>query len=118
MKLRRYLLNEELKYSKEERNAFMEKVRNFGNLKSEIYRSKRLAEISEELGSMITEAEVFTLKETDEWFDKPTVSRDMKDLKTSFKIFEQTSREIGTLQQRLEACYENIGHKLSRYYDV
>lgn len=118
MKLKRYLLESELKYSKEERKAFMEKVRNFGNLKNEIYRSKRLSEIASELGEMIEQCEVFTLKETDEWFDKPTVSRDMKDLKTSFKIFEQTSKEIGGLQQRLEACYENIGQKLSRYYEV
>jgi len=113
-----YLLENELPYSKEERRAFMESLKSYSQFKTEIYRSKKLKEISTRIGEMITAAEAFTLKETDGWFDKVTVSRDAKSLKDDYKLFEKTCSEITQLQQRLESLYESMGTKLGRYYDV
>ena len=58
------------------------------------------------------------LDETDDWFDGVTVKKDVKEIQDSVKLFEKTAKEVGTLQHRLEAMYENIGGKLSRYYVV
>lgn len=120
MKKRKYyLLESEIKYSKEERNAFLESLRTYGNFKNEIYRSKKLREISKQIGQMIESAETFTLKETEDgWFDNVTISRDIKELKNDYKLFEKTAKEMTVLQQRLEGLYENIGQRLGRYYDV
>lgn len=115
---RRYLFENEIAYSKEERNAFMESLKQYSNLKNEIYRSKRLKEISSQIGQMIESCEGFTLKETEGWFDSISVNRDLKELKTDYKMFEKTCSEITTLQQRLESLYENIGGKLGKYYDI
>lgn len=117
--MKKYLLNEEIEYSKEERGAFLEAVKQFSSMKNEIYRSKKLREIAKQLESLIENAEVFTVKENeDEWFDNITVSRDMKRLKESCKVFTKTAEEVSKLQQRLEACYEDIGTGLSRYYEI
>lgn len=118
MKRKYYLLEEELKYSKEERNAFLESLKSYSSYKNEIYRSKKLKEISKQIGQMVESAEGFTLKETDGWFDNVSVNRDLKELKNDYKLFEKTAAEMTTLQQRLESLYENIGMRLSRYYDV
>jgi hypothetical protein len=118
MKRKYYLLEEELKYSKEERNAFLESLKNYSSYKNEIYRSKKLKEISKQIGQMVESAEGFTLKETDGWFDNVSVNRDLKELKNDYKLFEKTCSEMTTLQQRLESLYENIGMRLSRYYEV
>lgn len=118
MKLRRYLLENELKYSKEERDAFLESLKRFSSFKNEVYRSKTLREISEQLGELIESAEGFTLQETQDNFDKISVSRDLKEIKNDYNLFAKTCNEITTLQQRLEAVYENIGNKLGRYYDI
>ena len=117
-KMKRYLLESDIPYSKDERRAFMETLRSYGQFKNEIYRSKRLKEIAQQIGQMIESAEAFTLKETVGWFDNVSVSRDLKELKTDYKIFEKTCHEITQLQQRLESVYENIGIKLGKYYDV
>lgn len=114
----KYLLENDIPYSKEERKAFMENMRQFGNFKNEIYRSKRLKEISAQIGQLIESAESFTLKETEGWFDDVSVNRDLKELKNDYGIFEKTCKEITQLQQRLESVYENIGTKLGKYYEV
>lgn len=116
--MKKYLLENELKYSKEERKAFLESLREYGQFKSEVYRSKKLREISQRIGEMINAAEAFTLQETDGWFDKVSVTRDVKSIKDDYKVFEKTCSEISQLQQRLESVYENIGQKLGRYYEV
>lgn len=113
-----YLLENELAYSKEERGAFLESLKQFGSFKNEIYRSKTLREISQRLGELIESAEGFTLQETQDNFDKISVKRDTDEMKKDYQIFAKTCNEITTLQQRLEAVYENIGQKLGRYYDI
>ena len=115
---KKYLLESEIPYSKEERSAFLESLKQFSSFKNEIYRSKKLKEISKTIGALIENAEVFTLSEIDDNFDKISVNRDLKEIKTDYKMFEKTCSEMHVLQQRLEAVYENIGNKLSRYYDL
>ena len=115
---RRYILESELSYTKEERKAFLESLKQYSLFKNEIYRSKKLKELATTLGEMINNAEAFTLKETDGWFDGISVSRDMKELKNDYKLFEKTCQEVTVLQQRLESLYENIGTKLGKYYEL
>lgn len=118
MKIKRYLLEDEIKYSKEERKAFLESIKQFQQYRNEVFRSAKLKEISEQIGHLVESAEAFTLKETDQWFDNMTVSRDLKELKNDYKLFEKTCKEITQYQQRLESLYENIGTRLSRYYEM
>lgn len=133
MKKRKYLFEEELQYSKEERNAFLETLKEYHRFKNDIFResteldektgrplpfSKKLSKISESIGQIIESAEAFTLKETEQWFDNMTVSRDIKELKNDYKLFQKTCQEVTQYQQRLESLYENIGTRLSRYYKL
>lgn len=115
---KRFIFENELSYTKEERKAFLESLKQFSVFKNEIYRSKRLKEISSQLGQMIESAEAFTLRETQDMFDNISVNRDLKSLKDDYKLFNKTCTELTQLQQRLEGLYENIGTKLGRYYDI
>jgi hypothetical protein len=117
-KIRRFVFENELTYTKEEKQAFLESLRQFSSFKNEIYRSKRLGEISTQLGQMIESAEAFTLRETQDMFDNISVNRDLKSIKDDYKLFNKTCTELTQLQQRLEGLYENIGTKLGRYYDI
>lgn len=115
---RKYLLENEISYTKEEKQAFLESLKQFSYFKNEIYRSKKLKEISSQLGEMIENASAFALKETDGWFDNVSISRDLKELKNDYTLFEKTCKEITILQQRLESLYENMGTKLGKYYEI
>ena len=59
-----------------------------------------------------------TLQETEDWFDKITVNRNMKELTGLSKSFNKISTEAQTLQERMSGLYEDMGHILGRYYDI
>lgn len=118
MKKQRYLIESGVGYSKAERRAFLENLKTFHQYKSQIFREKALREICSEIGEILENVEVFTLEETKDWFDEQSVNRDLKELKTDYKIFEKTCQEVTVLQQRLESLYENIGTKLGKYYEI
>ena len=59
-----------------------------------------------------------TLQETEDWFDKVTVSRNMKELTNHSKSFAKIAEEASSVQQRLSGLYEDMGNILNRYYDI
>lgn len=104
--------------STEQKKAFLESVYRFAEHSKSIYRTHSIKETARYLGELIEAASQLTLSETEDWFDKVTVNRHMKHLNEAYKIFEKTATEMETLQQRLEASYDDIGETLSKYYDV
>jgi len=93
-------------------------VNKFNQFEQHIYRQKDVREIVEAIKTISEFAGRLALDETDDWFDGVTVKKDVKEINDSVKLFEKTAKEVGTLQHRLEAMYENIGGKLSRYYEI
>ena len=96
----------------------LSKIQEFGNLGKSIYKSGDLKETSKTLSDIANAAKVHTLRETEDWFDKVTVNRNMKELTNLSKNFGKLSEEASAVQQRLEALYEDMGIVLSRYYDL
>jgi hypothetical protein len=121
----RSLLNEKFlgedeapKLSTEQKRSFVEAVGNFHQLGEVVYRNSSLRETTEHLAEVVKLAEQLTIQESEHWFDNVTVSRHMKQLGESYKVFEKTAKEISGLQQRLEGAYEDIGGVLNKYYKV
>ena len=96
----------------------LSKIQEFGQLGKSIYKSGDLKETSKTLSDIANAAKVHTLRETEDWFDKVTVNRNMKELTNLSKHFGKLSEEASSVQQRLEALYEDMGNVLSRYYDL
>lgn len=101
----------------EDKRAFLESVGSFNSYGKSIYREADFKSMTEEIGKMIEMAKSVALQEGD-WFDGITVNRHMKGLGESYKIFEKTAKEMHVLQQRMEACYEDIGGTLGKYFDI
>ncbi len=70
------------------------------------------------VSNIVENAEKIALQETDDSFDDITVKRNMKSLKANNEQFMKTVNEVSKLQQRLELLYEEMGHTLSRYYEI
>jgi len=96
----------------------LSKIQEFGKLGKSIYKSGDLKETAKTLSDIANSAKVHTLRETEDWFDKITVNRNMKELTNLSKNFNKLSEEASSVQQRLEALYEDMGNVLSRYYDL
>jgi hypothetical protein len=96
----------------------LSKIQEFGKVGDSIYKSGDLKETAKTLSDIANSAKVHTLRETEDWFDKITVNRNMKELTNLSKNFNKLSDEASSVQQRLEALYEDMGNVLSRYYEL
>ena len=102
----------------EEKREFLNAVSEYKKFGESIYRAGNLAEVYESIKGIVETAHKVTLEETGDWFDKVTVGRHMKSMNESFKVFTNTIKEVNTLQQRLESCYDEMGEVLGKYYEI
>ena len=119
MKLKKLLedMFPENKENKFDEQAFLENVKGYSSYGKSIYR-EGLSETAKKLSEIAKLAGVHAVKETEESFDKITVGRNMKELKSYSEQFTKVAGEAHGLQQRMEGLYEDMGRVLSRYYEI
>jgi hypothetical protein len=99
-------------------NELVSSIKNYGSLGEHIYGKGSLKEIAESLSSIAEGAAQHTLSETEDMFDKVTVSRNMKELTGLSKQFSKVAMEANSLQERMSGLYEDMGNILGRYYEI
>ena len=97
---------------------FIQEIGQFSSFGNEIYREGNLRELASRLSKLAETAKQHTLQETEDWFDKITVNRNMKELTSLSGQFKKVATEAQSLQERMSTLYEDMGHILSRYYEV
>ena len=93
-------------------------INNYGSLGEQIYGKGSLKEVAQTLSKIAEGAAQHTLSETEDMFDKVTVSRNMKELTGLSKQFGKVAMEANSLQERMSGLYEDMGHILGRYYSI
>ena len=118
MKLKNII--KESKLAPEQKKTFIEAVARFNEYGKHIYReSKFTKEIVETMQRLMSGASKYIVDENqDDWFDSLTIKRDSKAIDSAAKDFTKCAREMSGMQQRLESLYEDLGHKLGRYYEI
>ena len=106
---------ENLKVSSEQ---MTEALKNYNKLGETLYQQQTLKETAKSLSKIAEMAASHTLQETEDWFDKVTVSRNMKELTNHSKQFSKIAEEASSVQQRLAGLYEDMGNILNRYYEI
>ena len=99
-------------------NEVLEAVRTFSSIGKHLRSEANLKGIAKSLSEIAEKAKHHTVQETEDWFDKVTVNRNMKDLTTLSKSFNKIAGEAHTLQERMGALYEDMGYILNRYYEM
>ena len=97
---------------------FNEALKTFPKLGNAIYGEHDLKSVAETLSYLAKTSRQHALSETEDWFDKITVNRNMKELNTLSGQFSKISTEAKSLQERMSALYEDMGHIINRYYDL
>jgi Ni,Fe-hydrogenase I large subunit len=105
-------------WSVEEKKMALEAIGKYNEYGGQLRREYNLMEIAHTLAKITEAAEKFTMTETEDWFDKKTVSENMKQLRRVSEEFNKLAKEAHTMQQRMEALYEDGGHVLSRYFEI
>tara|TARA_A100001201_G_C4061295_1_gene192763 strand:+ start:89 stop:736 length:648 start_codon:yes stop_codon:yes gene_type:complete len=93
-------------------------IREFSSFSKVLQKEENLKQIAEKLSVIANNAKSYTLQETEDWFDKVTVNRNMKELTNLSKSFGKIAQESQQLQQRLGGLYEDMGHVLGRYFEI
>ena len=96
----------------------VEALKNYNSLGKALYTQQTLKETAKSLSKIAEMAATHTVQETEDWFDKVTVTRNMKELTNHSKQFSKIAEEASSVQQRLSALYEDMGIILNRYYDI
>lgn len=104
--------------TEDEKKETLEAVSMFNEYSKSIYKTTEISEMIENIKKLSENASKMAIEETADWFDVVSVKRDTKAIGESVKVFESTFKEISTLQQRLESVFEDIGGKLSKYYEI
>jgi len=115
------LVEDEWVGEREERideNEFLETVSKYNEFGKSLHREDNLRDVAQTLSKIAETARVFTLQETEGWFDKITVNRNMKELSGLSKNFNKVAKEAQSLQERMSGLYEDMGYILNRYYDM
>ena len=112
------LIPEEGEQNNIDETQFLEDVRNFSSLGEHIYRENDIRAVAQKLSEIAKTAKTHTLRETEEWFDKITINRNMKELNTLSGQFSKIANDAQGLQERMSALYEDMGHIIGRYYEV
>ena len=93
-------------------------ISSYNKLSEAIFGKSNITQIAEKLSWIANQAKSHTLQETEDWFDKITVNRNMKELTGLSGQFGKIANEAKSLQQRMGALYEDMGNILGRYYEI
>ena len=96
----------------------MEALSQYNEIGKSLYMKDDLRETAEKLSQIAQLTKNHTLSETEDWFDKVTVNRNMKELTNFSKQFGKISTEAQAVRERLATLYEDMGNILNRYYDI
>ena len=99
-------------------NQVKEALQNYNKLGEALYQQQSLKETAKSLSQIAEMAATHTVQETEDWFDKVTVTRNMKELTNHSKQFSKIAEEASSVQQRLAGLYEDMGNILNRYYEI
>ena len=93
-------------------------ISSYNKLGEAIFGDSNITKIAERLSWIAGQAKSHTLSETEDWFDKITVNRNMKELTGLSGQFGKIANEAKSLQERMGALYEDMGNILGRYYEI
>ena len=96
----------------------IEAVKNYQMIGGQLFKDNGIIEVAKQLVSIAESAQNHVLSETDDWFDAVSVKRNMKELKGLTSQFKKAALEANSVNERLNALYEDMGHILNRYYDI
>ena len=103
--------------TREEKQQFIESIKNFSALGDSVYGNESLMEMVERVKNIVNNADRI-MTESPDWLSNVAHKKNNKRMHEDYKDFEQAARELKEAQDRMAMAYENIGQHLNRYFRV
>ena len=121
MKLKHLLENStETAYTsltKDEKKKMYETIKSYNQYRKSL-KAETVYETAQKIMEAVALAERYALKECGDWMQAKMVERDMKEIKRDASKLYEESHKIKEIEQQLEMLYEQIGHRLERYFEI
>ena len=101
-----------------QKRKLMDMVSRFNEYGKVLQCEKAISDTAKALSEIAQMAEVYACNEASDWFQTETIQKDFKDLKNRVNEFQKIAKDTYGSVQRLNALYEDMGHVLSRYYEI
>ena len=101
-----------------QKRKLMDMVSRFNEYGKVLQCEKAISDTAKALSEIAQMAEVYACNEASDWFQSETIQKDFKDLKNRVNEFQKIAKDTYGSVQRLNALYEDMGHVLSRYYEI
>ena len=106
------------KLTSEQKRKLMDMVSRFNEYGKVLQCEQAISDTSKALAEIAQMAETYACNEASDWFQHETIQKDFKDLKGRVGEFQKIAKETYSSVQRMNALYEDMGHVLSRYYEI
>jgi hypothetical protein len=110
--------NEVKTLSTQEKKELMELVSKYNEYGKALRCEEAIRETAETLAKIAKMAETYAMTESSDWFQGEVVKRDFKQANRISGDFNKLAQETYGKMQQLTALYEDMGHVLSRYYEI
>lgn len=105
-------------FSNQTKRHFLEIISTYKAYQEQMNRASEITEVADTLGAIVEAAKELALNEAGDWFDKVTIKRNMQELEKLGQKFEKFAVDARSMDERLHALYEDMGHILNRYYEI
>ena len=107
------------KMSQEQKKQLLELVSKYNQCGKTLYEYGDVRQVAETLLQIGNLAESYALQESDkEFLEVGNITKDFKDIKKDVSELNKIAKEAWAANERMKSCYENVGHRLGKYYDL
>lgn len=100
-----------------EKKQMYETIKSYNQYRKSL-KSEGVYETANKIMEAVNLAERYALKECGDWMEAKMVQRDMKDIKKDAAKLYEEAHKIKAIEKQLEMLYEQIGHRLERYFEI
>lgn len=108
-----------VKMTPEQKKQLLEMVNNYNKCGKKLYDYGDVRQVAETLYKVGELGESYALQECNEdVLQVGNVHKDFKEIRKEAAELRKLSNDAWAANEKMKACYENIGMKLERYYDI
>lgn len=100
-----------------EKKQMYETIKSYNQYRKNL-KAEGVYETANKIMEAVNLAERYALKECGDWMEAKMVQRDMKDIKRDAAKLYEEAHKIKEVEKQLEMLYEQIGHRLERYFEI
>lgn len=100
-----------------EKKKMYETIKSYNEYRNSL-KAESVYETANKIMEAVNLAERYALKECGDWMEAKMVQRDMKEIKKDAAKLYEESNKIKEIERQLEMLYEQIGHRLERYFEI